>query len=397
MNHSFQAALDLLLAEVGRMPVEKVALGHAAGRVLRQAVSADRELPPFDRVMMDGYALRAADWEAGVRTFPVTGLAAAGMPAVELAGAGTCVQVMTGAPCPVGADWIVPVEELVSNGAEGVTFTPDLRAESGKFIHRRGSDVAAGTVVLEAGTLLGGREIGVAASVGAGLLEVSALPRISVIATGDELVAVDETPLPHQIRQSNAHALAAALARAGFPAANTGTVCDDEEVAIAAMAGWLAESDWLIVTGAVSKGVRDFVPVVLGELGCRKLFHGVSQRPGKPAGCWIGPQGQIVMALPGNPVSAITGLHAFVFPALAKAAGLAERPPRRVVPEGRDGLDGMTLHLPVVIREDGRAVPAPTGNSGDFIGLLAGDGFVTLPPRAGSSAAPAAVPYTPWL
>jgi molybdopterin molybdotransferase len=348
--------------------------------------------------MMDGYALRAEDWEAGVRRFRVSGQASAGMPEVSMAGPGTCVQVMTGAPCPVGADWIVPVEELSGNGEEGVAFNDGLKAESGKFIHRRGIDVAAGLVVLEAGVLLGGRELGVAASCGAGLLEVSIKPVISVIATGDELVTVDETPLPHQIRQSNAHALAASLSRAGFLPTNVGTVCDDEEVSIAAMAEWLGKSDWLILTGAVSKGVRDFVPVVLEELGCRKVFHGVAQRPGKPAGCWIGPQGQIVMALPGNPVSAITGLHAFVLPALRKQAGLSERSSRNVVMAERGGLEGMTQHLPVVIREDGRAEAAPTGNSGDFIGLLKSDGFVTLPPRAEQPAGtPAAVPFTPWL
>jgi molybdopterin molybdotransferase len=320
------------------------------------------------------------------------------MPAVAMEGPGTCVHVMTGAPCPEGADWIVPVEELTGNGEEGVTFNGDLKAESGKFIHRRGSDVAAGVVVLESGALLGGRELGVAASCGAGWLEVSKTPVISVIATGDELVAVDETPLPHQIRQSNAHALAASLARAGFPAANVGAVCDDEEVAIAAMAEWLEKSDWLVITGAVSKGVHDFVPVVLDELGCRKLFHGVTQRPGKPAGCWIGPKGQIVMALPGNPVSAITGLHAFVLPALRKAVGLPEKPLRKVVMAERGGLDGMTQHLPVILHEDGRAEAVPTGNSGDFIGLLRSDGFVTLPPRAEQpSGTPAAVPFTPWL
>ncbi|HVJ44909.1 MAG TPA: molybdopterin-binding protein, partial [Luteolibacter sp.] len=144
-----------------------------------------------------------------------------------------------------------------------------------------------------------------------------------------------------------------------------------------------------------SKGARDFVPVVLEELGCRRLFHGVAQRPGKPAGCWIGPEGQIVMALPGNPVSAITGLHAFVLPALEKMAGLNPSRTRQVVLEGRAGLDGLTQHLPVVIRDDGRAEPAPTGNSGDFIGLLKSDGFVSLPPRG--EGLPVAVPFTPWF
>jgi molybdopterin molybdotransferase len=395
---SFREALGRLLEAVARGGTERVRIENAAGRVLRQTILADREFPPFDRVMMDGFALRSAEWTAGTRVFKVTGQAMAGLPQVSMADvAGTCVEVMTGAPCPAGADCVVPVEELAGMEKGGARFNDGAAPVAGRFIHPRGSDVAAGAVVLEEGMVLGAREIGVAASCGAGWLEASRLPVISVVATGDELVPVDEKPLPHQIRQSNAHALAAALERAGFPTTNVGTVCDDEEVAVAALAEWLAAGDWLILTGAVSKGARDFVPVVLAELGCTELFHGVAQRPGKPAGCWIGPKGQIVMALPGNPVSAITGLHAFVLPALARAVGLGERAVRRVVAVDCRGVEGMTQHLPVVLREDGRAETAPTGNSGDFIGLLKSDGFVTLPPRGEHAGQPAAVPFTPWL
>ena len=398
---SFREALGRLMEAVVPLGSERIRIENAAGRVLRQRVVADREFPPFDRVMMDGFALRSADWVDGTRVFKVTGQAPAGMPCVAMdAASGTCVEVMTGAPCPDGADCVVPVEELLGMERGSAKFRDPAEAPvAGKFIHRRGSDVAAGEILLEEGRLLGAREIGVAASCGAGWLEVSRMPVISVVATGDELVAVDETPQPHQIRQSNAYALAAGLAGSGFPAANVGMVCDDEEMAVAAVAEWLASGDWLILTGAVSKGARDFVPVVLEELGCRCLFHGVAQRPGKPAGCWIGPKGQIVMALPGNPVSAITGLHAFVIPALVKAVGMMPVRQKRVVPgERMPGLDGMTLHLPVTLGEDGRAEPAPTGNSGDFIGLLKSDGFVTLPPREEQPGIiPAAVPFTPWL
>jgi len=395
---SFREALGLLMGEVKVLPTEKIRIENATGRVLRQPIIADRDFPAFDRVMMDGYALRYADWEKGTRHFKVTGHAPAGMPCVPMTDEpGTCVEVMTGAPCPTGADAIIPVEELAGVEGDGVRFH-EAEVEASRFIHRRGSDVTAGATVLEPGVLLGGREIGVAASCGAGWIEVSKLPRISVVATGDELVGVDETPEPHQIRQSNAYALSAGLSRAGFPPNHVGVVCDDEEMAVAAIAEWLATSDWVILTGAVSKGVRDFVPVVLSELGCRQLFHGVAQRPGKPAGCWIGPAGQIVMALPGNPVSAITGLHAFVLPVLRKASGLTDGNARNVVLDDRAaGLEKMTLHLPVSIRPDGRAEPAPTGNSGDFIGLLKSDGFVTLPPRGDSAGAPAAAPFTAWL
>lgn len=395
---SFDEAKSLLLEAVPLLGTERISIGDAAGRVLRKEVSADRDFPPFDRVMMDGFALRAADWAAGNRVFRVTGQAMAGLPQMVMEeAAGTCVEVMTGAPCPQGADCVIPVEELVAMEEGGARFQPATAPVAGRFIHPRGSDTNAGVCLLPEGTLLGSREIGVAASCGAGWLEVSRVPAISVVATGDELVNVEDIPQPHQIRQSNAYAIGAALERAGYPASHIGKVCDDEEVAVAVLAEWLAAGDWLILTGAVSKGARDFVPVVLQELGCRLLFHGVAQRPGKPAGCWIGPKGQVIVALPGNPVSAITGLHTLVLPALARASGSRGRTARLVVPVDCPGLDGMTQHLPVTLRADGRAEAAPTGNSGDFTGLLKSDGFVTLPPRGTSVGASAAVTFTLWL
>ena len=392
---SFPQALALLLEHTPRLGPESCRIELAAGRVLRREIRADREFPAFDRVMMDGFALRAADLLTN-RTFRIIGSAPAGRAAVVLSeDHGSCVEVMTGAPLPLGADCIVPVEESSRLGADEIIIAGSFDAVAGRFIHKAGSDAALGEILIEPGTLLGSREIGVAASCGAGLLEVSQLPEISVIATGDELVAVDEIPAAHQIRQSNAHAIACSLQRAGFPPAHVGTLGDDESAAIGIMRERLDAGNWLVFTGAVSKGARDFIPAMLDSLGCTRLFHGVAQRPGKPAGCWIGTSGQVIMALPGNPVSALTGLHAFVLPALAVASGLPLPYLRRLIPQnGIDGLPGMTQHLPVIIGNDGRARAAATGNSGDFIGLLKSDGFITLPPRGAISAA---VPFTPWL
>jgi molybdopterin molybdotransferase len=183
------------------------------------------------------------------------------------------------------------------------------------------------------------------------------------------------------------------LRRAGFPASHVDTLGDEADGSL--LRDRLAACDWLVLTGAISKGARDFIPAMLDSLGCTRVFHGVAQRPGKPAGCWIGPAGQVIMALPGNPVSALTGLHAFVLPALAVASGLRLPKSRMVIPHGRiDGLPGMTHHLPVTFGDDGRARAATTGNSGDFIGLLRSDGFITLPPRGAVSTA---FPFTPWL
>ncbi len=392
---SFQKALELLLKHTPSLGVERCRIEQAAGRVLLRDIRADRAFPSFDRVMMDGYALRSTELRTR-RVFHVAGAAPAGRPMVTLSDTPfTCVEVMTGAPLPAGTDCIVPVEEISRTGTGEITVAASFEFVAGRFIHRAGSDAGEGTVLLRSGRLLGSREIGVAASCGAGWLEVSRLPKIAVIATGDELVAVDAMPAAHQLRQSNAHSISCALQRAGYPITRQITLGDDMPAAEAVLRDQLADCDWLVLTGAVSKGARDFVPGMLDALGCTRVFHGVAQRPGKPAGCWVGPAGQMIMALPGNPVSALTGLHAFVLPALAVASGRVLPPPRLVIPEDRiTGLPGMTHHLPVKLCDNGRTKSAATGNSGDFIGLLESDGFITVPDRGDPAVA---FPFTPWL
>lgn len=395
---SFEEALRLLLEKVPRLDVESCRLEEAGGRVLREKVVADRDFPAFDRVMMDGFGVRIADWQTGIREFRIMGSAPAGCPEAVLAGGpGACLEVMTGAPCPVGVDGIIPVEEVIGRTFQSVTFREDAEPVAGRFLHRRGSDAAAGTVLLESGRKLGAREIGVAASCGASVLAVSKIPRLAVVATGDELVAVGEFPAAHQIRQSNGHSMATALGRAGYPPATSTVMRDEISTAMPEMSRLLESHEWLVITGAVSMGGRDFVPQVLEDLGCVKIFHGIAQRPGKPAGCWIAPAGQVIVALPGNPVSALTGLHALVIPALKVASG--ELPPigRRVAVDVGLKFPRMTRHLPVCIDAGGRVTSAPSGNSGDFIGLLASDGFVTLPPADAEDGSACGHLFTPWL
>ena len=174
-----------------------------------------------------------------------------------------------------------------------------------------------------------------------------------------------------------------------------GCIGDEVLTARPAVEALLATHNWLVLTGAVSMGARDFVPTLLDDLGCRKVFHGVAHRPGKPAGCWVGPASQVILALPGNPVSALTGLHVFLIPALAAAAGAAVNGGRRVVMDDLSlQLADFTQHLPVTLGADGRATAGTAGNSGDFIGLLRSEGFVTLPPRG---APVRAFSFTPWL
>lgn len=384
MNKLEPISTDEAAARILRMArplaAERLPLAKCEGRVLRANIRSDRAQPPFDRVTMDGYALNSDDWNSGRRGFPIAGIQRAGERAGRLNVAGTCLEVMTGAVLPHGCNCVVPFE-MADRRGDSAFFSGST---PGRFIHRAGSDLKRGTIVLRDGTRLGGPEIGIAAAVGCTTLLVSKSPCIALVTTGDEVVPVASKPLPHQIRASNAAAISASLRMHGFGAIAARHVADDEAKLKSVLAGALRKSDVLILTGGVSKGRFDFIPGVLAALGVRAMFHGVKQQPGKPM--WFGraKNGALVFGLPGNPVSALVGLHRYVLPALARAAGFDASSPLRVEWRGgRSGPDGLTLFRPARISQqaDGRvaAEPVPMKNSGDFFPLVESAGFVEIP------------------
>jgi molybdopterin molybdotransferase len=393
----------LILEQIAPFHREDCAIGAAECRVLRAEIRADRDLPPFDRVTMDGYALRAAAVAGGRRVFGVGGVQAAGMRAFKLGPAeDACLEVMTGAVVPEGADLIVPYEQTERAGGV-VTLTGDLaRFEPGACIHRRGSDHRAGDVLVRAGTRLTGREIAVAAACGCATVTVAQLPRIAVIATGDELVEVDHVVAPHQIRRSNDYALRAALATAGYPQAERFHLRDVRHEIEHMLWHIVAEFDVVIITGGVSKGKFDFLPGELDRQGVRRGFQGVAQRPGKPFWFGITARQTPVFALPGNPVSAYTCLHRYVLPALAHASGLTPRPQQKVALAAPVTFRAPLAYLlPVKLsagpHAEALATPDPSNTSGDLAGLLDTDGFVELAAGTGEFAAGTLVPFWPWL
>jgi molybdopterin molybdotransferase len=396
-------AEKLICDHVAPLHREDCPLLNARGRVLRNDLRADRDLPPFDRVMMDGYALRAAALAEGVRSFRIGGLQAAGMRAFKLGPeADACIEVMTGAVLPEGADCVVPYEETTRR--EGTFhFTGEAKnIGAGHAIHRRGSDHRLGELIIPAGTRLSGREIAVAAACGYHVLTVSQLPRIAVVATGDELVEVDARVAPHQIRRSNDHALRAALLAAGYPSVSRFHLRDVRHEIEHLLWHIIAEVDVVVITGGVSKGKFDFLPAELDRQGVRKIFHGVAQRPGKPLWFGVSARHTPVFALPGNPVSAYTCLHRYVLPALLHASG-ARRPPLRAAALAQPvaGKAPLTYFLPVQLGSGPRAellaTPDPSNTSGDFAGLVDTDGFVEL--AAGPAEFPAGTlaPFWPWM
>jgi molybdopterin molybdotransferase len=388
----------LILASMPPMPTEDVPLAEAHGRVLRAHIRADRDLPPFDRVMLDGYALRAAAGAAGTQTFRVTGLQAAGMIPQKLAAGDACIEVATGAALPEGADCVVPYEDTTRDG-ETVKISATAKLGPGHAVHRRGSDYAAGTVIVPAGTRLTGREIAVAAACGCAAPAVNSQPKIAVIATGDELVDVGAEVGPHQLRRSNDYALRAALHAAGWPRVERFHLHDMRHEIEHTLWHILAEFDVVLLTGGVSKGKFDFLPAVLTELGVQKKFQGVAQRPGKPLWFGLSPRARPVFALPGNPVSSYTCLHRYVLPALAKAAGSPPATPRLAALTAPVTFKpALAYFLPVKISSSPAAgllaTPAAVNTSGDFAGLVDTDGFVELP--AGQDEFPAGTVARFW-
>ncbi|GEL88155.1 molybdopterin molybdotransferase MoeA [Gluconobacter thailandicus] len=393
---SVAQAVDLVLGYAGHFGTEQVSLAEASGRILQQTICAERAQPPYDRVMMDGIAYRYG-------TGPVLGcqgIQRAGVPGQALPEGNACLEVMTGAVLPPGADTVVPVERLVRDGKH-IRFEDGYAPEKGQFIHRKGADCVAGHELLAPGLRLNGPALAVLAGNGHATVEVSSIPSIGIIATGDELVEVGASVRDWEIRRSNEYALTGALASRGFTRLERSVVPDDLAETMLALEKQLARHDVLVLSGGVSMGQFDHVPTALMKLGVERVFHKVAQRPGKPLWFGVGPEGQRVFGLPGNPVSATCCATRYVIPMLLAAQGV-ERPETYSVELTVDAARVATLtrYLPVRVTHDGSgralATPYPMPTSGDFSFLAATDGFVELAPGEGAAPAGSHAVFHGW-
>lgn len=392
-------AESLIRRHVQRLPVESRPLASLAGAVLARSVRAERDQPPFDRVTMDGIAIASEDWRGGQRRFRVAGIQAAGQPTRSLP-PGECLEVMTGAVLPPGSDCVIPVEKIsqVDGWAE---VDPAAAVEPFENVHTRGLDCREGDLLLAPGTRLGAPELAVLASAGLPRAEVHAEPRIAIVSTGDELVEPGEPIEAWQVRRSNSYALRAALALRGHARIAEDHLPDDPRILAERLGRHLASHDVLVLSGGVSMGRFDYVPRTLRELGVTEVLHRVAQRPGKPLWFGVGPAGQAVFGLPGNPVSSLVCLVRYVVPALQAAAGLVARPVEPVALGAAFRVKpALWYFLPVQLDSNPSlgtvALPRPTGGSGDFISLLGTDGFVELPPGPAEYPAGHVAPLHRW-
>lgn len=370
----------LVLSNITSFGIEEVPFMSAQGRVLAQDICADRPIPPYDRVTMDGIAISFSSFQRGVRRFRVAATMAAGDDAFTLESENECVEIMTGCVLPIGTDTIVRCEDVSVVGGYATVNTDQIK--QGANVHRKASDKQAGEVVVTAGKVVDYAVVSMAASVGAAVLKVRKLPTVLVVSTGDELVDVSDEPAPFQIRRSNSYTISSVLKRYGI-AAELAHVKDDESAIESLLDSALAEYDVLLLSGGVSMGKYDHLPSLLQRKGVTEVFHKVQQRPGKPFWFGTGKKGTTVFAFPGNPVSAFLCLHRYFLPWLYASVGMRQQAYFAVLGDDVSFAPPLQYFLQVVVgqNESGQLVaqPLPGNGSGDFSNLLQANAFMELP------------------
>jgi molybdenum cofactor synthesis domain-containing protein len=393
-------AIRIVREQTGVLSSETISLGQARGRFLAEDVVADSDLPPFDRSQMDGYALRAADVQSVPAKLRIVGESAAGRGWHHELKPGEAVRIMTGAPVPRGADSVQQLEltrELDGTadgessaeregGNKAAAVVEILEAVAhGRSIVARGNEIKAGETVLRAGEQITAASIAVLASFGYAHVRVGQRPRVAVLATGSELVAVDEKPGQDQIRDSNNYSIGAYAELAGAVVERLPLAGDDTSLLKRQISEAAERSDVVITSGGVSVGAYDFTKPALRELSAEIFFERVALRPGKPAVFARLPNGTLFFGLPGNPVSVSVTFNLFARPALLQMQGATDTElPRGTAVLAHDvkGTMERESYLPVRLNfsDDGRllALPLKWGGSSDFVAFAHADALAIV-------------------
>jgi molybdopterin molybdotransferase len=395
---SVEQALQMVLENAVRRPTETIALTPAAlGLVLAEEVASDLDMPPYDKALVDGYAVRSADLgPASVRAHGAeAGLAVTSLllKVIEEIPAGhvprfplrpnQVARIMTGAMLPPGADAVIMSEKVETVGGGAISIY-DQNVKPGQNVMPRGREMRQNEIVLQAGALLRPQELGLLAAVGRNAIQVYRQPQVCILSTGDELVEPAVEPGPGQIRNSNATLLAGQLTRAGARPQYLGIARDSTEC-LRLLIGEGLQGDMLLLTGGVSAGQLDLVPGVLQELGVLPVFHKVAMKPGKPL--FFGRrEDTLVFGLPGNPVSALVGFELFVRPALNVMLGRSTIGPRmlnaRLAIDFTQTSDRRTYHpAQLTTRDDGwQVTPVAWFGSPDLRSITRANSFAVFEP-----------------
>ena len=375
---SVQEAQKIVLKNRLDFGSEKIPFIKSVGRVLKEDILADRDFPPFNRVSMDGIALDYTSFKNGERAFFIEGIQPAGSPQISLSNNKNCIEVMTGAVLPANTNVVIRYEDvLIEHGIAKIQIEEVSYFQN---IHEKGKDRKEGDILIQKNKRIAASEIGVLATVGSSKVMVAKQPKVMIISTGDELVGVNETPLDHQIRMSNVYTLVSLLDRLHV-SSKTDHISDDKPILKKKIKEYLKEFDVLLFSGAVSKGKFDFLPEVFKELGVEKLFHKVSQRPGKPF--WFGQMKTCrLFAFPGNPISTFANCLAYFYPWYFKSLGVNTTEETAILTENVSFKPNLTYFLQVKLtHKNGYLLAAPIkGNgSGDLASLVNSDAFIQLP------------------
>ncbi len=376
---SIAEASTIISANLFKPKIVSLDIEQVVGKVLAEVIHADRDFPPFNRVAMDGIAVNYESWRNGQREFLIEAIQAAGEPEKKLSNLNNCLEIMTGAMLPLGTDTIIRYEDIKIEGGRAKVILEQIAL--GQNVHRQGQDVSLGNVLLEPGIVISPAEVAVLASVGKSRVGTFQFPKTAIVASGDELVDITTQPATHQIRRSNTYALQSAMKSVGWESTQY-HLPDDEKILKLSLTKIKETYDVIIVSGGVSKGKFDFIPKVLEDIGIKKHFHQVSQRPGKPF--WFGSSDdhKICFALPGNPVSTYMCFYKYIMPWLWKSLGVKARPNFAILAEDFSFKPPLTYFAQVrVVNEGGKllAYPDAGGGSGDFANLKNVDGFLELP------------------
>lgn len=391
--NSPEEALTALRARLSCVSTEQISLAHASSRILAQPLHTDRPSPALDVSVMDGFALKFSDLPGPL---PISGDALIGTPPITLA-PNTAARIVTGAPIPHNADCVVRIEDASISG-DHVSFPPNIASTlpPSRSIRKQGENAPQGAEVIPAGSRITPAVASALASCGIHSPTVFRKLRIGILSTGDEVLPASATPCPWQLRDGNSAALESLFQSLSFiESVERKHAPDDQRHILASASELLSRCDALFLSGGVSMGHRDLVPAALTQLGAQTIFHKVPQRPGKPILAAIAPRQQLILGLPGNPVSVLVTSHRFGLPALEHIAGL--RTPRHAPSITIANPDNQTIplwwHRIVKLTPDGHAELIDNKGSGDLIASARSDGFLEIPPNA---AHPGPYSFHPW-
>jgi len=376
---SVQQAEDIIFSQIRNFGIEEIFYENATGRILAENILADRDLPPFDRPTVDGIAISFKSYERGIRDFTIKAVQAAGESPLSIDDENECIEIMTGAALHSSVDTVIRYEDiLINNNVASI----NIDVKKGQNIHLKGRDKKTGEILVKASQVITPSILGIAASVGKTFITVKKLPRVAIISTGDEMIPPENTPTPFQLRRSNGITIQSVLEKYKIDA-DWLHWNDDFELIKKELSQCIDSYDILLMSGGVSMGKFDYLPKQCEELGIKKLFHKIKQRPGKPF--WFGKSQneKLVFAFPGNPVSVFMCLHRYFIPWLEKSLEIPENPQYAVLQNDIDFPFSLQYFAQVKlsVNPSGQLIAdsVNTNGSGDFSHLAETDAFIELP------------------